>query len=96
MKKVEERHQKMLELVAAWQQSGLTQKDFATQQNIKLFTFRYWIQKHHQLQAQQPNGSFVELSPVTSAGMIIRYGNGTSLELPANTPINLIRQLIQL
>ena len=40
------------------------------------------------------NGSFVQLSPVGSPGMIIRYANGISLELPANTPLHIVRQLI--
>jgi hypothetical protein len=95
MNKVEERRQKMMGLVEEWQKSGQTQKAFAEAKNIKFFTFRYWIDKQHEAQKQSGH-SFVQLSPVANAGMIIRYASGTTIELPANTPLNVIRQLINL
>jgi hypothetical protein len=42
----QERREKMLQLVTDWQQSGKSQKAYAEAHNIKLVTFRYWIQKH--------------------------------------------------
>jgi hypothetical protein len=95
MNKVEERRQKMMGLVEEWQKSGQTQKAFAEAKNIKFFTFRYWIEKHQQAQKQSGH-SFVQLSPVANAGMIIRYANGTSVELPTNTPLGFVAQLINL
>ena len=95
MNKVEERRQQMLALVDEWRGSGQTQKAFAADRNIKLFTLRYWIHKFKEVEKQiEGNGSFVQLSPVGSPGMIIRYANGISLELPANTPLHIVRQLI--
>ena len=96
MSKYEERRQKMMSLVEEWQKSGQTQKAFAEAKNIKLFTFRYWIQKQLEIQQQDDNRLFLQLSPVSVPGMIIRYANGTSLELPLSTPLQVVRQLINL
>ncbi len=96
MSKYEERRQKMMILVEEWQKSGQTQKAFAEAKNIKLFTFRYWIQKQLEIQQQDDNRLFLQLSPVSVPGMIIRYANGTSLELPLSTPLQVVRQLINL
>ena len=96
MSKYEERRQKMMILVEEWQKSGQTQKAFAEAKNIKLFTFRYWIQKQLEVQQQNDNRLFLQLSPVSVPGMTIRYASGTTLELPANTPLSVIRQLISL
>ena len=94
MSKYEERRQKMMILVEEWQKSGQTQKAFAEAKNIKLFTFRYWIQKQNEVQQQDGNRPFLQLSAVSVPGMIIRYANGTSLELPLSTPLHVVRQLI--
>ena len=97
MNKVEERRRQMLALVDEWRGSGQSQKAFATARNIKLFTFRYWIQRRDKAEKQAvAKHSFVQLSPVSVPGIIIRYAGGTSLELPANTPLHVVRQLINL
>jgi len=96
MNKVEARRQKMMGLVEEWQKSGQSQTAFAQAHQIKLFTFRYWIQKQLEIQKQDGNRTFLQLSPVSVPGMIIRYVNGTSLELPSSTPLHVVRQLINL
>ncbi len=97
MNKVEERRRQMLALVDEWRGSGQSQKAFAAARNIKLFTFRYWIHRQEKFEKQERvNHSFVQLSPVSVPGIIIRYAGGTSLELPANTPLHVVRQLINL
>jgi DUF971 family protein len=91
----QERREKMLQLVTDWQQSGQSQKAFADAHDIKLFTFRYWIQKHRQ--QQQNSDSFLQLdSQLATAGIIIRYPNGTELQLPANSPVSTIKGLLSL
>ena len=96
MSKYEERRQKMMILVEESQKSGQTQKAFAEAKNIKLFTFRYWIQKQLEIQQQDDNRLFLQLSPASVPGMTIRYASGTSLELPLSTPLEVVRQLINL
>jgi orotate phosphoribosyltransferase-like protein len=58
----QDRIQEMYDLVEQWQQSGLSQKQFSTEHNIKLPTFMYWIKKHR-VQKQDIDGfARVELS----------------------------------
>lgn len=91
----QERREKMLQLVTDWQQSGKSQKAYAEAHNIKLVTFRYWIQKHRQ--QRQSNDSFLQLgSQLASTGIIIRYPNGTELQLPTNSPVSTVKELLSL
>jgi transposase-like protein len=92
---IEERREKMLQLVSDWQQSGQSQKAFAEAHGIKLFTFRYWIQK--QREQSQHTDAFLQLgAPLSTAAITIRYPNGTELQLPANTPVGTIKGLLSL
>ncbi len=91
----QERREKMLQLVTDWQQSGKSQKAYAEAHNIKLVTFRYWIQKHRQ--QDQSSDSFLQLgSQLASTGIIIRYPNGTELQLPTNSPVSTVKELLSL
>jgi transposase-like protein len=91
----QERREKMLQLVTDWQQSGKSQKAYAEAHNIKLFTFRYWIQKHRE--QNESNTSFLHLGGhLTTTGITIRYPNGTELQLPANSPVSTIKGLLSL
>ncbi|MBG0782863.1 MAG: IS66 family insertion sequence element accessory protein TnpB [Bacteroidales bacterium] len=92
---IQERREKMLQLVSDWQQSGQSQKTYAEAHSIKLFTFRYWIQKHRE--QHESSGSFLQLgSHMESTSITIRYPNGTELQLPANTPMGTIKGLLSL
>ena len=89
----EERTTMMLDLVEQWRESGMTQKDFAESHEVKLSTLRYWIRKSRD---EMSSGSFIPLN--LSAGQVIRlyYPNGMEIELPAQTPVRIIRDLINL
>jgi transposase-like protein len=89
-----ERREKMLQLVEQWQQSGQSQKAFAKAHDIKLFTFRYWVQKHREKSATA--GAFVQLGTQQTTGISIRYPNGTELQLPAATPLPVLKVLLSL
>lgn len=90
----QERREKMLQLVEQWQQSGQSQKAFAQAHGIKLFTFRYWVQKHREQPATA--GAFVQLGTQPTTGISIHYPNGTELQLPGPTPLPVIKALISL
>jgi transposase-like protein len=92
---IEERREKMLQLVSDWQQSGQSQKAFAETHGIKLFTFRYWIQK--QREQNQHTDAFLQLgAPLSAAAITIRYPNGTELQLPATTALATLKGLLSL
>jgi len=52
----------MYDLVEQWQQSGLSQKQFSTEHNIKLPTFMYWVKKYRMNKQDDPGFARVELS----------------------------------
>ena len=52
--------QSMFELVENWQQSGKSQKQFSVENDIKLATFMYWVQKYRQ--DKSPNHGFASLT----------------------------------
>ena len=49
-------------IVQQWRDSGLTQKQFCAEQNIKLCTFQYWINK--QRLENKPDSDSVGFAPV--------------------------------
>ena len=82
-----------LDVARSWQESGLSQVDFARANNIKLVTLRYWITKLRQASSEEP--AFIQLSGFSaSCGISIRYPNGVELMLPAQTPAAAIKSLI--
>lgn len=82
----------MLTLVEQWQQSGMSQAEFARVQNLTLVKFRYWIQRYRQLDGSK--SGFIQLSGFAGGDINIRYPNGVELSLPAHTPVGVIRSLI--
>lgn len=82
----------MLTLVEQWQQSGLSQVEFARVQNLTLVKFRYWVHRYRQQDGTKPG--FIQLSGFAGGDISIRYPNGVELALPAHTPVGVIRSLI--
>jgi len=64
-----ERREKMFQLIEQWQLSGQSQKAFAEAHSMKLFTFRYWVQK----QREQPVSTvaFIQLGTQATTGINI-------------------------
>jgi hypothetical protein len=84
----------MLSMVAQWQQSGMSQSEFARVQNLTLVKFRYWIQQHRK---QESSGSgFIQLENFSQQDISIRYPNGVELSLPMQAPVGLIKSLLNL
>ena len=83
----------MQTLVSQWKDSGLSQAKFAEQHNLTLVKFRYWIQK------LTPNAvddsAFIQINGFATQGISLRYPNGVELILPVQTPVAVLRSLIQ-
>ena len=58
----QDRIQVMYDLVEQWQQSGMSQKQFSAEHNIKLPTFMYWVKKYRMNKQDDPGFARVELS----------------------------------
>ena len=83
----------MQTLVSQWKESGLSQATFAAQHKLTLVKFRYWINK---LKPEVDNDSaFIQISGFGTQGISLRYPNGVELMLPVQTPVGVIRALIQ-
>jgi len=83
----------MAAIVQDWQESGLSQVEFARHHDIKPATLRYWILKQRQVTDDRP--AFIPLNSIVSQGIHIRYPHGVELILPFQVPAGLIRLLIQ-
>ena len=89
-----EKRQRMYFLVEQWQQSGESQKAFAQEHQINLYTFRYCIDK--KLKSQDAPSGFVELTGSTGSPVSLRYPNGVELLLPSTVSVTLLKGLIHL
>lgn len=80
-------------VVAAFQSSGLTQREFCLQENIKLPTFSYWHRKVHG-KPEAVSSGFTEVTvPNHSAGLEIIFPNGIIVR--GIQDLALIHQLIK-
>jgi hypothetical protein len=88
-----DRKEQMRELVDQWQVSGQSQKDFATENNLNLHTFKYWLYKFRQ-DDRSPEG-FIRLDDIPAQEISLRYPNGVELMVPTSTPVTVLMGLIR-
>jgi len=87
-----EKKSMMLSLVEQWQQSGMSQTEFARVQNMTLVKLRYWISKHRS--NENSTSAFIPLNGFSNLGINIKYPNGVEMSLPIHTPVAVLRLLI--
>lgn len=77
--------------VASFQGSGLTQREFCEQQQIKLPTFSYWYRKVGQISLNTTAG-FTEVTvPTPTGGLEVVFPNGVIIR--GIEDLSLLRQL---
>jgi len=89
----EEKRKEMNMLVEEWQESGMTQKDFSREHNINLSRLRYWIRKNREEMSRE---GFLSFSLPGENIIRLLYPNGIELQMPAGTPVKVIRSLLNL
>ena len=89
----EEKRKEMEDLIEQWRESGKTQKDFAKEHDIRLSKLRYWIRKNRE--EREPEG-FLSFSLPGENSIRLLYPNGIELQMPAGTPVSVIRSLLNL
>jgi hypothetical protein len=82
----------MFSMVEQWQQSGLSQTEFARVHNIRCRKFQYWIRKHGHNEIKE--AGFIQLNGLSASSISIRYPNGVELLLPSQTPAGFIKMLV--
>ena len=96
----QEKRALMFALVEAWRESGMTQNEFASQHNITLSKFQYWVGKYKSIATGDGPAGFVQIcsndTPFSGSGNEIRlhYPNGMWLSLPCDTPVSVLKALV--
>ena len=54
--------QQMLSMIESWKQSGLSQKAYCEQNNIRYYVFHYWYKRYKDMQVPQQDKGFVPLN----------------------------------
>jgi len=88
--------EKMFALVVQWEASGMTQKAFCEQIQLKVGTFAYWVAKKKRSEESVGGFALVDLRGEPSGRAVeIIYPNGVRLLIGGEDP-GLIGQLIKL
>ena len=96
MKKQEriKRQEEMVSLIEQWQESGKTQQSFCRERNLSYTTFYYWLKTYRRRVGES---SFLPIDISSGSSHIeIRYPGGVVLQLPAETRLATLKQLINL
>lgn len=89
----EEKTTKMLAMVDQFRASGMTQEQFVNDRGIAISVLRYWLARSR----QESNGpGFIQFDGIVQQEFRIVYPNGIEMHIPAQTPVGLIQQLVQL
>lgn len=91
-KKMKAQREKMKSYVSQWQQSGISQAEFARKNELNLHGFRYWVSKFRK--GSEDVSGFIALTGFASPHIILHYPNGIELLLPPQTPVSLLNDLI--
>ncbi len=85
------RQEEMLSLIEQWQESGQTQQTFCKERNLNYTTFYYWL-RNYRRRVDESNFLPVEVS--SGSHIEIRYPGGVVLQLPAETRLSTLKQLL--
>jgi hypothetical protein len=72
----------MLKMIGFWKQSGLSQKAYCEQNNIRYYVFHYWYKRYRDQQDAVDDATFVPLNvkpstfPVSSSAIEILLPDG--------------------
>lgn len=96
MQNKKEHRAELLQMIARWQQSGLTQKAFCITNNIAYHVFHYWYRVYRS--SQNTSGSFLAVTVTTTASLepvTIIGVNGIQVRLPfSDQSIGFVKQLL--
>jgi hypothetical protein len=84
--------EQMEAMVASYQSSGLTQREFCLQERIKLPTFSYWYRKVVAKSESRTSGFTEVTAPVHPTGLEVVFPNGVIIR--GVHDLDVIRQLI--
>ncbi len=83
--------------IAAWQQSGLTQKAYCEQQELRYSTFGYWVRKLRRAAepaTEKKGAGFVPVIPATVQPTDLSLPNGLEIRGIEANNLCLVRDLL--
>jgi len=91
----QEKTSMMMSLVSRWQESGMTQVKYAEANKLSVHTFKYWLYKKRK--NKNLSGGFVQINDFRlEQEFILYYPSGVELKISSNTPISVIKSLVNL
>jgi len=87
-------------LIAEWQESGKTRKEFCQERDVTVATFSYWRTKLNRLESAHPEGEkqegFVryDLASFFAAGYTVEWPDGMKLCIPPGKGVHELTALI--
>ena len=60
--------QQMIGMIVSWKQSGLSQKQYCEQNNVRYYVFHYWYKRYREVKERSFIPLDVPSSPVSSTG----------------------------
>ena len=96
MHATKEQRAQFLAMIKQWQQSGLSQKLFCTNNNIAYHVFHYWYGVYKS--EQKSTGTFLPVNitpPIAQEQITIKGNNGIQLQVPmTDKSVRFIKQLL--
>ena len=91
----EQDHQEHFAMIAAWQQSGLSQKQYCLQNNVAYHKFHYWY-KVYRDQQSAGNSSFVALNitPHAQGNLELHLADGKRIIFHQPVSVEFLKALI--
>jgi len=93
MNNLQEKRERMLSMIADWQQSGKSKKAYCTENGIKEATFYYWFSRSKENDTTGGNFITIDNAPRRNDVEII-YPNGVRIKV--ENDLALVSQLIRL
>jgi transposase-like protein len=87
------RQTEMLSLIEQWHESGKSQQLFCQEHNLTYTTFYYWLKRYRR---GIDENSFLPVEVSSGSHIEIRYPGGVVLQLPAETRLSTLKQLLSL
>jgi len=83
----------MLSLIAQWQESCQPQQSFCKERNLSYTTFYYWLRSYRR---REDESNFLSVEVSSGSHNEIRYPGGMVLQLPDETRLSTLKQLLSL
>ena len=96
----EQTQQQMFAMIVSWKESGLSQKQYCEQNNIRYYVFHYWYKRYRDQQAPVKDGGFVALdvkassSNASCAAIELLLGDGKRILFHSAVSSDFLKALI--